>query len=318
MKYINISFVFILMIFIVLEGEMKKPILELLPSQKELLGWKVTESKVLTTVQEMSDYMNGGAELYFAYDFTQLGLKRFVSKEGLEMIVELYKMRDKDCAYGVLSFDLSGKRIDIGTIGMYDLGLLKFWKGNYFCRIQMWEGYEKYENVIFRIGKIIEKNISPTEDKIPELVNLLPEEGLQENSIHYFFHPNPLNNFYYISNENLFNLGEDARGVIAHYNTKENGKFYLMIVEYKDNENVYEVYKKFMAYYLNEKKVDKKTLKNYGLIKKIKNEYYTGIDIKNNYLIVVFESKSEQLCKVYLNETINKITKLTFKEDMLK
>ncbi|KKK51571.1 hypothetical protein LCGC14_3113630 [marine sediment metagenome] len=37
----------------------------------------------------------------------------------------------------------------LGVIGIYDLGLLRFWKGKYFCRILMWQGFEDNEETIF-------------------------------------------------------------------------------------------------------------------------------------------------------------------------
>jgi len=286
---------------------MEQGILGLLPDKKYLSGWEESERRVLRTVQEMSDYMNGGAELYFAYNFSQLGLKKFIDEDNLEIVVELYEMKDNKCAYGVLSFDLSGKRVDIGTIGIYDLGLLKFWKGKYLCRILMWQGFEDNEETIFEIGKIIEKNIGPSEDEIPELVNLLPSDGLIENSIHYFFHNNPLNNFYYISNENIFNLGEDAKAVIANYDAKDNGKFYLMIIRYKDEIKRFEAYKKFLNIYFSQDISEQNKINDFRLIQKIKEEDFTGIDLKENYMIIVFEAKSKSVCTDYLDETIIKI-----------
>ena len=303
----NISFFTFFIIFFTLECTMEKGILNLLPDEKDLSGWEESERRVLRTVQEMSDYMNGGAELYFAYNFSQLGLKKFINEDNLEIVVELYEMKDNECAYGVLSFDLSGKRVDIGTIGIYDLGLLRFWKGKYFCRILMWQGFEDNEKTIFEISRIIEKNIGPSEDKIPELVNLLPSDGLIENSIHYFFHNNPLNNFYYISNENIFNLGEDAKAVIANYDAKDNGKFYLMIIRYKDEIKGFETYKKFLNFYFNQDISGQNKINDSRFIQKTKGEDFTGIDLKGNYMILVFEAKTRSVCINYLNETIDKI-----------
>ena len=303
----SISFFILFIIFFTLECTMEQGILNLLPDKKELSGWKETEGRVLSTVQEMSDYMNGGAELYFAYNFSQLGLKKFINEDNLEIVVELYEMKDNECAYGVLSFDLSGKRVDTGTIGIYDLGLLRFWKGKYFCRILMWQGFEDNEETIFKISKIIEKNIGHSEDEIPELVNLLPSQGLIENSIHYFFHNNPLNNFYYISSENIFNLGENAKAVIADYVPDENGKFYLMIIRYKYEIKGFEAYKKFLNVYFNQDISEQNKINDFLLIRNIKGEDFTGIDLKGNYMIIVFEAKTKSVCINYLNETFVKI-----------
>ena len=77
MKYRIIINITVLLIFAVTMCTQKDTILSLLPSENETKGWKEDEGKVLQTVQEMSDYMNGGAELYFAYNFVQLGLKGF-------------------------------------------------------------------------------------------------------------------------------------------------------------------------------------------------------------------------------------------------
>ncbi len=287
---------------------MDKGILELLPKAEDFPGWNESESRVLRSVQEMSDYMDGGAELYFAYNFVQLGLKKIVNKDEVEIVIELYEMEDKDCAYGVMSFDLYGKRIDVGTIGIYESGLLRFWKGKYYCRIQMWKGFEENEDIIFDTGQIIEKSIGDTEDKIPELVQLLPKEGLEEKSIHYFFHITPLNNFYYFSNENIFNIGENASGVIANYDFEDYGTFLLMTIKYEDEKDGFEAYRRFSKLHLNKEIDSKDDIADFRVIKEVESSGFLGIDFKEKYLVLILEGKSKEICSHYLDKIFDKIS----------
>ena len=311
MKYrifiiINIT---VLLIFAVIMCTQKDTILSLLPSENETEGWKEDEGRILRTVQEMSDYMNGGAGLYFSYDFVQLGLKRFVNDDGLEFTVELYEMKDVESAYGVLSFDLTGSRVDIGTIGMYDRGLLRFWRGKYFCRIQMWEGYVDYGEIILETGRGIVERIGGSGDRIPELVNFLPEEGLEETSVHYFFHNTPLNNFYYISNDDILHLQDDARGVIASYSVSGEESFYVMVIKYADERLLAESYRRFVQIIFNKKVKDKPAGGNYRLIEKTGDDSYGGIDREGTMLLFVLDAGSKDISDKYLDRVINRILK---------
>ena len=309
MKYRIIMNITVLLIFAVTMCTQKDTILRLLPSENETEGWSEDEGRVLRTVQEMSDYMDGGAGLYFSYDFVQLGLKRFVNDDGLEFTVELYEMKDVESAFGVLSFDLTGGRVDIGTIGMYDRGLLRFWRGKYFCRIQMWEGYADNRETIFKAARGIVERIGDYGDRIPELVNVLPEEGLIETSVHYFFHNTPLNNFYYISNDDILHLQDGARGVIGSYSVSGEESFFVMVIKYADEDLLAESYRRFVKLFLNKGTEDKPNAGNYRLIEQTGDGRYGGIDRDGPFLLFILDAGSKDISGNYLDKLMHRIHK---------
>lgn len=277
-------------------------ILDLLPSADEAKGWQEDEAKILRTSQEMSDYMNGGAGLYFSYDFIQMGLKRFVNDAGLELVVELYEMVDSESAYGVLSFDLTGTRVDIGTIGMYDRGLLRFWRGSYYCRIQMWEGYADNREMILKTGRDIVRRIGDVQDRIPEMVNLLPEEGLERASVHYFFHNVPLNNFYYISNGDIFRFQDGARAVMGRYFLPGDESFYVMVIHYSDDSLLTESYRNFIHAYFGTESSESIAADEYQYTGMVDEKKYGAAQREGPYLVVILDAGSSIVCSEYMEK----------------
>jgi len=88
------------------------------------------------------DYMDGAGELYLAYRFDHLEVVEYRAGEGDEILVELYRMRGADDAFGLLSGDWGGEPVALGPAApdgrpraLYGAGLLRLAAGGTYARV---------------------------------------------------------------------------------------------------------------------------------------------------------------------------------------
>jgi hypothetical protein len=66
------------------------------------------------------------------------------------------------------------------------------------------------------MGKRIAANIED-EGSPPDLLRLLPGQGLLSNEVHYFHDHRLLNRYYFLGEGNVLNLGRQTEGLLARY-----------------------------------------------------------------------------------------------------
>lgn len=171
--------------------------------------------------EALFDYMDGGAELYHEYGFRRLWVGDYRS-DSRELRAEVFEMEDPSGAFGLLTYEGGGKEVAIGDGGSLDDGTLCFRKGRYFCRVS---GVGAVVSVAEAIAKGLEG-----EGAVPEVIRYLPE-GVREYV--YFRGPLALNNFYFLSHEDVLGLGDGAEGVAFR-----KGKGFVIVVKYPDPSRV--------------------------------------------------------------------------------
>jgi hypothetical protein len=170
------------------------------------------ETKIFSGVA-LSDYINGGAEAYFAYGFREVAVREFENDAGARLTVEVYEMSTPENAFGIYSTDPAGKRLPIGADASYGSGLLRFWKGGFFVRIVCYPADETIEKTITDTGKNIAASIDG-ESRRPEIfLSLVPEKNVDPDSICYFHRQTSLNNIRFLSDENALHLGDDVDAI---------------------------------------------------------------------------------------------------------
>lgn len=235
--------------------------------------------------KNLYDYLDGGAELYLAYDFQQLIVQDYKSGEAL-ITVEIYSMETPQDAFGLYSLDQEGEDVQIGDRGAYGSGLLKFWEGNYFVRITDMSGDDRNKVPILELGKRIETQIK-VKGQQPELLSKLPSEGLIFHSERYFHKQIILNNLYFLSTENLLNLSEKTSAVMGDYILgKMNLK--LLLISYPDTSTAKSAFENFCTKYL------KVSPSGNRVIHKVEEGKFVGTELDKNYLWLTFESKDEK------------------------
>jgi hypothetical protein len=254
-------------------------------------GFEKSEQAKSFDRKNLYDYLDGGAELYLAYNFQSLLVQDYKAGEK-SITVEVYLMETSQDAFGLYSLDQEGENIQIGDRANYGSGLLKFWKGNYFVRITDMNGNDQNKEAILELGKNISQKID-VKGKLPELLSRLPADGLVPYTERFFHKQIVLNNLYFLSTENLLNLSEKTSAVMGDYLL---GKMSLklLLISYPDTSSAKSAFVNFCTKYL---KVEPSGNR---VIQKVEEGKFVGAELEKNYLWLTFESKDEKATGAFL------------------
>jgi hypothetical protein len=204
---------------------------DLLPASGAVAGWERFGEVETYTPDDLFDYMDGQAELFFVYRFEKLAVQEYQRGEEGPIIIEVYQVASPADAYGLFSFYATGQPMDLGAGGAVEPGrLISFWQGRFYSRV-------------FAYGEVGQESLSalarqvaagmPEEGALPELVTRLPQENLVPGSARFFHQKLSLDNLLWLGEENILNLSEQTDAVLAAY-TYDDTKAQLLVVEYPD------------------------------------------------------------------------------------
>ncbi len=274
--------------------------INLLPAGKD--GWVKSGELEIYDRKNLFDYMDGGAELYLAYDFQRLVVQRYLSDskdpvKGNSITIEIYQMNSSADVYGLFSFDQEGEMVELGQKGIYGYGLLKFWKDKFFVKIL--GSQDNLKETIFKFGTDIDQKMK-TEGKPPELLSKIPKDNLIQNSDHFFHKQILLNNLYFLSDKNILNLSDETDCLLADFKFDEQ-ILKLLLIEYPDSEKVKNAYESFNRFYLKNQASEK------DKIIEIEEGKLVGVDLGKNYLLLVFEGTDKKITLELLNSVKNSL-----------
>ena len=219
----------------------------LLPS--EINGWRWDNQQERHDSRTLYGYMDGAAELYLAYGFQDLTVRRFV-KPGLPHItVELYRLASSADAYGVFTFERQDEPAGIGQGSEFGGGILRFWKGTYFASIYAEGEGAEVESALIGMGRGVADAIPATGPE-PELIGAVPgrEFGLVDRSVRFLRSHVLLNQRFFTAHQNILNLGRTTEAVLAEY-LRGRQKADLLLVRYPAPEAAGDAYRGFVKAY---------------------------------------------------------------------
>ncbi len=265
-------------------------------------GWVKSGEMEVYDRNNLFDYMDGGAELYLAYDFQKLVVQRYSSgstdaSKGNSITVEIYQMNSSPDAYGLFSFDQEGEMVELGQKGVYGYGLLKFWKDRYLVRIL--GSQPDLRETILRLGGDVDEKIRG-EGALPELLSKIPKDDLIPNSDHFFHKQILLNNLYFLSDKNILNLTDKTDCLLADFGF-DGETLKLLLVEYPDLSQAKNAYQSFNNLYL------KGEASETDKIVKIEQGKLVEADLKENYLLLVFEGTDRDIVLQLLDSVKNSL-----------
>ena len=266
-------------------------------------GWQEVETMLVSKAEDMYKYMDGGAELYFAYSFKSLAVKKYKNKKSLTMLVEVYEFDTSENAYGIYSFDTVGDKLDIGQDAVYGHGLLRFWKDKIFVQVFAEEEYLELEEDVLVFGRQVNSRILKTGSK-PYLLSLVPNEDLVPDSLHFFHQNICLNNIYYIPESTALKLSEQTDAVTAQYALGGKKPARLLLIEYPDESEARQAFESFSASYFQGESINADLRIN--TVRMAENEY-NSITLNRNFVILVLEAQHANLCKRLVAATLAKI-----------
>jgi hypothetical protein len=271
-----------------------------LPS--EAAGWKWDGKEDRHNSKTLFAYMDGAAELYLAYGFHDLTVRRFEKPGRPTVTVELYKMASSEDAYGVFTFERQDEPAGIGQGSEFGGGMLRFWKGKHFASIYAEGEGAEVESALLTMGRITADAISKTGPE-PKWIACLPgrDLGLVDRSVRFFRSHVLLNQRFFISHQNILNLNREAEALLAQY-LRENQKTHLLLIRYPDGKAAGEAYQSFMKAYLPDAGGKKDRSKT-------EDQRWTLARKKAEFVLIVFGAPTEADAEVLIKAVEEKINK---------
>ncbi|OGD18601.1 MAG: hypothetical protein A2Y69_05990 [Candidatus Aminicenantes bacterium RBG_13_59_9] len=252
---------------------------------KKILDWESVGQAAVYDRKTIYDYMDGGAEVYLAFDFRNAFVRKYKNPSGEEIALDIYDMGSPEEAFGVFSCDREDPEAGIGQESEYGFGLLRFRQGRFFVSITAAGDEKRAEKAILELGKAVVPLLGPA-GPAPDLLQCLPESGLKENRTSYFHAAVNLNNRFFISSENILGLGKDTDCVFAEYAAGPEETGDLLIVRYQDEDRAKAACESFLKAYLPEADPAAAAL--------TENGKWTLARTHRNYLAAVFEAPSKE------------------------
>ncbi len=261
---------------------MKRSLSQLLPD--EVPGWSIEDGDHFYDAKTLYDYIDGGAELFLSFGFQQVINRIYTAPDQPDILLDIFDMGNSRNAYGVFSHSREKEDSTFGQGSQYVAGLLLFWKGRYYVSILFTPETEKAKAAAFSIAGHIEKSIKE-EGPIPDIIRLLPEQGLLRGTIRYFRHYVWLNSYYFISNENILDIGDGTEAVLAKYNGSDK-RHLLLLVEYPNQQKAMSAKASFVKNYLP-------ALEENGIARNDDGKW-VECQVSNRYLFIVFSSADKE------------------------
>lgn len=250
---------------------------------KQIRDWKVQAKDQTFDRQTLFKHINGGAELYLAYDFQQAFARTYSGPGENEIALDIYDMGSAAEAFGVFTSEREDEEAGIGQGSEYSEGLLRFWKDRFFISILLIGDSRDAGAVIKELGKAVADAI-PSTGKKPAVLKYLPQKSLDKKSIYYFHTVLLLAKRYYIADENILDLSAKTGCVLAEYRYPGNDRepTYLLLIQYETNGQAQKAYENFIKIYMPEARKTGSA--------QMENKKWTMAKIDKNMVKIVFEA----------------------------
>ena len=299
-----IFFVIMISIFSVagrVNGEEKGKMSQEVSLPSEAAGWKWDKKEMRYNSKTIFSYMDGAAELYLAYGFENLTVRRFGKSNQPPITVEVYEMTSSEDAYGVFSYEHQDETAGIGQGSEFGGGLLRFWKGKYFVSIYAEGEGPDVESGILQIGMATANSITSMGTE-PKLVGFIPGKGLGlvDKSIRFIKSHILLNQRFFIAHQNILNLNRKTEAVLAQY--RQNGqKTQLVLIRYPDSKEASDAYQSFTKGYLPDAR-GKDRLRT-------EDKKWTFVRQRNEFVVILFGAATEDQGEAIIKATEKKLPK---------
>ncbi len=267
----------------------------------ETAGWRAAERFTFDRTN-LFDFIDGGAEVYLAYNFRQVSVVTYNKEDSPQIAAEAYDMGNAYDAFGVLSVDLTGEKAPVGSEARYGAGLLRFCKGRWFVRILAEQETDQTRSAVFDLGHRIADTITEDSPR-PRILSALPMKSLLPDSITYFHTKTTLNQLYYLADDNILLLGPETEAVIADYRAGDS-RIKLLIISYRDRKKCLKAWQSFRSLYLHDKS---NASSEAQLIRGIEKERFVGLTQHGSYLIVVLDAPASSAAKDLLEAATKKL-----------
>ncbi len=248
---------------------------------KTLGAWEAREADRVYDRKTIFDYMDGGAEVFLAFDFREVWTRRYAGLDGRDLTLDIYDMGSPAEAFGIFSCDREDPDAGIGQESEYGFGLLRYWQGRFFVTVTASGEDEESRKAVLDVGRAAVGRLGPPGPK-PDLVDTLPAASLLADRTSFFHSNVNLNNRYFVASDNILNLDRSTDCVFAEYEAAAGEAGRILVVRYPDSAKAEAARRSFLAAYLPEAGPD-------GLARTENKKWVLALR-KESVLIVVFEA----------------------------
>lgn len=149
----------------------------------ELPGWKMSGEIQTFVPKTLYEYINGAADLYFAYDFQELKVAEYQNQKKGSVTVDVYRHKTPLHAFGIYSQERlpEANFLDIGIQGYYEKGFLNFLTGPYYVKLSAINTGPEDQEALVAFAKRTAENLGP-KGSFPSILSAFPAEGKQKHS----------------------------------------------------------------------------------------------------------------------------------------
>jgi len=155
----------------------------LLPTQ--LGEWNLQDSTITYDRESIFDYIDGAGEVYRSYAFSEVAVFRYAAPGRSDILVELFDMGNPNDAYGVFSYAREQEEPGIGGGYEHKGDVLCFWQNRYYICLAIDDPTQASEDDLPALARVISQHL-PTPSVRPDLVEMLPPDGLVQRSERFF------------------------------------------------------------------------------------------------------------------------------------
>lgn len=145
----------------------------LLPAQSCTDGWVMEDKPVLYTKDNLFDYINGEAELYFPYGFEVLATARYVNAKNpaVSLVMDVYKMGSLTHAFGMYANyrRSDDDSVNAGADAVISPSQMLMYQDRYYVRLQASGAPEIEKNIFLACAQALSKNLPQTLSRPKEL-----------------------------------------------------------------------------------------------------------------------------------------------------
>jgi hypothetical protein len=262
----------------------------------EINGWQWDKENRTYNRETLFDHIDGGAEVYLAYNFKQATVHRYQNPGYPDIVAEVYKMGSSEDAFGVFSLERQDPEAGIGQNSEFGGSLLRFWKGPHFVSV-LGEGAGKaIETAVLRLGRELDLALKETGPP-PRILGLLPDLPSLDRLC--FVHSHVLlNRCFFLSHSNLLRLDRDVQAALGRYVDGTN-KIRVLLILYPSETRARSAFNGFRAAYMPEA----------GQSHAVKTEdgTWTKAETHQKWVIIVFGTNLESQAETLIRSTVTKL-----------
>ena len=214
----------------------------------EISGWRKSAGFERHGPESLYEYINGGAELFISFEFADMITLKYEKEGEDEIVLDIFDMGTPADAFGVFTQNREETDPRFGQGGEYNSGLLVFWQDRFYASVMAYPESTEKRELVFSLAAELQDGIGKT-GALPPILDLLPQTGLQADSIRYFRHYIWQNSLLYISPKNILNIDRKNQCLLARYQ-RNGSSCLLMLVEYPDSDQAESAEKSFREAYL--------------------------------------------------------------------